>query len=301
MQWCFDNRSFVLFLVVICIIFSFNSNMHLEYLQAAWLLFRWSHAFPSYYSPYSPLGIRQDVDFDEYNFSGIKKMAAIGDSYSAGIGAGNRLGQALDIGNVANKYSDWWCSRYDNSYPYLLNQDLGDLNKRGGKFQFLSCSGAQTKEVVDTQLQKMDGGQDVILISSGGNDVGFVDVINQCVYQFFSPTQLLVDLTELAALRADLKDWLAKQTERIGLELPTIDLAKYARTCEEQLAESKKMIEDPSFSNSIANLISKAQAKLAPGGQIYYTSYAEFWSPDAKDDDWCANPLHTWSVGLSVS
>jgi hypothetical protein len=187
----------------------------------------------------------------------------------------------------------------------LLNKGLGDLNSQGGKFQFLSCSGAQTKEVIDSQLSRMESGQDVILISSGGNDVGFADIINQCVYQFFSPTKILGELGEIAYDRAALKEWLAKAATRVGLDgvdipLPDIDLMKYARTCEEELENSKKMIDAPEFAQGISDLINKAKEKLAPGGRIYYTSYAQFWSPDATDDDWCADPAHTWSVFLSV-
>lgn len=37
-----------------------------------------------------------DNEFDPSDLSFIKKLAAIGDSYSAGIGAGDRLGSVLD-------------------------------------------------------------------------------------------------------------------------------------------------------------------------------------------------------------
>src|SRR5262245_27364947 len=113
--------------------------MYLRLLLVSWSLLGSSAAVPFYYASTDPLQIRQDADADEYDFALIEKMAAIGDSYSAGIGAGTRLGKALDINNVASFYTDWWCSRYDSSYPYMLNQGLGDLNKQGGKFQFLSC------------------------------------------------------------------------------------------------------------------------------------------------------------------
>ncbi|GKT51238.1 uncharacterized protein ColSpa_11419 [Colletotrichum spaethianum] len=45
----------------------------------------------------SPLSSRQSIeDFDPDDLSYIQKLAAIGDSYSAGIGAGNRLGSVLN-------------------------------------------------------------------------------------------------------------------------------------------------------------------------------------------------------------
>jgi hypothetical protein len=65
-------------------------------------------ARPSYYSghfadntsiPFTRLMARQNDDFDVEDLSFIRNLAAIGDSYSAGIGAGDKLGnagQALD-------------------------------------------------------------------------------------------------------------------------------------------------------------------------------------------------------------
>jgi hypothetical protein len=48
------------------------------------------------------LGANVTVDFDQFQnlhtenlIQSVKKLAAIGDSYSAGIGAGNRLGRIL--------------------------------------------------------------------------------------------------------------------------------------------------------------------------------------------------------------
>jgi len=48
------------------------------------------------------LRVRADVradgpEFDPTDLSHIKKLAAIGDSYSAGIGAGDRLGTVFDL------------------------------------------------------------------------------------------------------------------------------------------------------------------------------------------------------------
>lgn len=45
--------------------------------------------------PSNPVWTRDD-DFDESDLSFITKLAAVGDSYSAGIGAGDRLGTILN-------------------------------------------------------------------------------------------------------------------------------------------------------------------------------------------------------------
>jgi hypothetical protein len=41
---------------------------------------------------------RDDAEFDPSDLSFITKMAAVGDSYSAGIGSGSRLGSLLQTG-----------------------------------------------------------------------------------------------------------------------------------------------------------------------------------------------------------
>jgi hypothetical protein len=56
------------------------------------------------------LMMRDDTEeFDPSDLSFIKTMAAVGDSYSAGIGAGSRLGSLLDTGG--------------NSLPFCLKDE----------------------------------------------------------------------------------------------------------------------------------------------------------------------------------
>ena len=50
------------------------------------------------------------------------------------------------------------------AYPKILSQHplLGNPD-----FQFLSCSGAKTKDVLEKQISKLNNNQDVILLSIG--------------------------------------------------------------------------------------------------------------------------------------
>lgn len=63
-------------------------------------------AMPHFYRfgsmPFSKLMGRDDNDFDAEDLSSMQYMAAIGDSYSAGIGAGDRL---CSIANAADAQS----------------------------------------------------------------------------------------------------------------------------------------------------------------------------------------------------
>ena len=110
--------------------------------------------------------LSQSTDPGDLSF--IKTWAAIGDSYAAGIGAGNRL-----------QYS---CSRYDSSYPNLINVQLGE-DTSDIDFTFIACSGAEIPAITK-QANSLSGGQQMITISAGGNDAGLIDALNDCVFTF---------------------------------------------------------------------------------------------------------------------
>lgn len=56
-------------------------------------------------------------------------------------------------------------SRYDHSYPYVVAETLLGDNRDG--FQFLSCSGAVTQQVIEHQVDLITPDQDLILVSAG--------------------------------------------------------------------------------------------------------------------------------------
>lgn len=52
--------------------------------------------------------------------------------------------------------------------------------------------------MITKQLPLVDAGQDVILLSGGGNDVKLKDILNQCIYQWAvvsKPQSLLAKAT----------------------------------------------------------------------------------------------------------
>lgn len=53
------------------------------------------------------------------SFAWVHRLAAIGDSFTAGIGAGAHLGE------VFHNHDAWTCSRYDQSYPMVVNNVIG--------------------------------------------------------------------------------------------------------------------------------------------------------------------------------
>ncbi|BCJ75912.1 lipase 1 [Catellatospora sp. IY07-71] len=92
--------------------------------------------------------------------------AALGDSYSSGVGTNN-----YDSASGS-------CKRGPRAYPQLWANGHAVAS-----FRFVACSGATTREVLSGQLGALDSGTDLVTISVGGNDAGFADVITNCRLQ----------------------------------------------------------------------------------------------------------------------
>lgn len=86
---------------------------------------------------------------------------ALGDSYSSGVGAGSESGS---------------CDRSPNAYPQLWANAHAPSS-----FTFVACSGAKTTDVTSSQLSSVTSSTTLVSITIGGNDVGFADVMTDCV------------------------------------------------------------------------------------------------------------------------
>ncbi|NYI04031.1 SGNH/GDSL hydrolase family protein [Allostreptomyces psammosilenae] len=89
---------------------------------------------------------------------------ALGDSYSSGVGAGSYDSASGD------------CRRSAYAYPRLW----ANANSPAS-FSFVACSGATTASVTSSQLGALSSTTGLVSISVGGNDVGFADVMTDCV------------------------------------------------------------------------------------------------------------------------
>lgn len=111
----------------------------------------------------SPM-LRPRKDGDPTDYSWVKNLAAIGDSFTAGIGAGNHLG------DVFHNQDSWKCSRYDKSYPMLVNSVIGPSVR---DFQFPACSGDRSVHIFE-QVSKLKENIDMVIMTAGGNDLCLV-------------------------------------------------------------------------------------------------------------------------------
>ncbi|MDX3609672.1 MULTISPECIES: SGNH/GDSL hydrolase family protein [Streptomyces] len=89
---------------------------------------------------------------------------ALGDSYSSGVGAGSYLSDSGD------------CRRSTAAYPYLWQAANSPAS-----FDFVACSGATTSSVASSQLGVLSASTSLVSVTAGGNDVGFADVMQDCV------------------------------------------------------------------------------------------------------------------------
>ncbi|MEU9674981.1 SGNH/GDSL hydrolase family protein [Streptomyces parvus] len=89
---------------------------------------------------------------------------ALGDSYSSGVGAGSYISDSGD------------CRRSTAAYPYLWQAANSPAS-----FDFVACSGATTSSVAGSQLGVLSASTSLVSVTAGGNDVGFADVMQDCV------------------------------------------------------------------------------------------------------------------------
>ncbi|KAH7091145.1 SGNH hydrolase-type esterase domain-containing protein [Paraphoma chrysanthemicola] len=174
----------------------------------------------------------EEPDVTELGF--VRKWAAIGDSYSAGIGSGAKLS---DSGK---------CGRYDNSYPMLLQRYEEMPTNPAPTMEYLSCSGATSPEILERQVSTLGTGYDLITLSSGGNDVGLVDILNACIYQWFASTG--------------------------------------DKGCDEQLTKTEGLIKDTLPGNYDA-LTAALKSKLNTNRKVFWTGYARFFDDASTNCD----------------
>ncbi len=125
------------------------------------------------------------------------RYAALGDSYSAGVGA------TPDPASGS-------CLRSDLSYPALWADE-----HHPSRFTFVACSGATTADVRSSQIPAVARSTSLASITVGGNDVGFSPVVTGCtVAQTDAQCAQLVAASEAAA-----RTVLPLQLARVYLQL----------------------------------------------------------------------------------
>jgi lysophospholipase L1-like esterase len=109
------------------------------------------------------------------------RYVALGDSYSAGTGAGPYTAAGQSCERSANAFPQLWAAR-----------------NAPASFVSVACSGATTATVQDSQLSALTSQTTLVSITVGGNDVGFSHVMETCVLEWDSACLKAVTTAESA-------------------------------------------------------------------------------------------------------
>jgi lysophospholipase L1-like esterase len=93
-------------------------------------------------------------------YSSTTRYVAMGDSYSSGLGAPN---PSQNCGRSAQGYPTLWASAHGIT-----------------TFTDVTCAGAVTADVLNTQMSGLSPQTDVVTITIGGNDVGLGSLVSTC-------------------------------------------------------------------------------------------------------------------------
>ncbi len=115
------------------------------------------------------------------------------------------------------------------------------------KTDYEICAGAKTPSVTTDQVAKLsDQSQQVITVSTGGNDVGLVDILDHCVFQW-NPSVF--------------------------------------STCSYYLTAAQTIIDSDDYAKNLDSLLNTAKGKLTADGTIYWVGYAQFFGTDDTQCD----------------
>ncbi|KAH9209056.1 SGNH hydrolase-type esterase domain-containing protein [Leptodontidium sp. 2 PMI_412] len=108
----------------------------------------------------------------DHPYSSVWLWTALGDSFSAGIGAGAEYG-----GGSGD------CRRRQGAHAVQLNPLMSPFVR----FSFRSCSSAKMDDVQTKQLPELQADniadQHLVLLSIGGNDADFATLVDACITQ----------------------------------------------------------------------------------------------------------------------
>jgi lysophospholipase L1-like esterase len=178
---------------------------------------------------------------------------ALGDSYSAGLGAGSYVS------------SSGGCDRSTNAYP---EQWAGSSSP--ASFVSVACAGATTADVITSQVPALSAGTTLVSITIGGNDAGFSSVMETCVLMSTSAC-----LSAVAAAKAfvstQLPARLTSTLQAIRQHAPNARIVLLGYPELYDLSKSSSCIglssQDRAALNSGADMLDNALSAAAQGSQ----------------------------------
>ncbi len=136
-------------------------------------------------------------------------VLSLGDSYVSGNGAGGYVGDAD-------------CYRTPNAWPVVYARELAQ-NGTSATAHHFACSGA-TIDDLDGQIQAamaVGVNPDVVVVSIGGNDLGFSDIVADCFVILLAPFRCPDRIESSSALIAATIDETRTTLQRLARDFPS--------------------------------------------------------------------------------
>ncbi|WP_275293181.1 SGNH/GDSL hydrolase family protein [Amycolatopsis sp. La24] len=228
---------------------------------------------------------------------GSGRYVALGDSYTSAPRTGKQAGSPAG------------CARSDNNYPHLVSAKL-----KPAKFVDVSCSGATTEDLTDTQstrngsnppqFDSVTADTTLVTLGIGGNDVGFISLAQTCVTSHQSASPCKDRLT--AGGKDELADRISATAKKVGTALDQIH--KKAPKARVVVVGYPTVLPDgdgcwpvlPLGSGDVAYLrdaLGKLNDALSDQAKSHDAGFADTAAP-SKGHDVCANSDVKWVEGV---
>ncbi|KAI4129589.1 MAG: hypothetical protein LQ338_002163 [Usnochroma carphineum] len=186
----------------------------------------------------------------------------IGDSWGSGVAYNNDI---LYDNNLD------YCLRTKESYGPQLEADTSWTGDFSSGLRNAACSGSELRDLAkgDYQMGKV-GKPNVVVMTSGGNNIGFGPIINLCIYH-------------------------ANPTHNYGAAYKDDDPNNPTGDCGKALKDASTYITGPmrqDLINTINDILADPSVDDNPDFLLYVTGYARFFGPDY--DPWCENEY--WNI-----
>ncbi len=209
---------------------------------------------------------------------------ALGDSYAAGVGAGDYYGGSCD--ESANAYPAKW-----------------DAANDPGAYTSKACNQATTSSVISGQLSALSNSTTLVSITVGGNNVGFASVMETCVIWSTSTCVNAVDTAE-NEIAADLPGALDQVLADITHDAPNARVVVLDYPHLYDLSKSSSCIglstTDRTDLNQAADqLDDQIQAAAERYGDVFADVRSAFAGHEICDSDSWLNSVDWFDLGVS--
>lgn len=214
------------------------------------------------------------------------RYVALGDSYSAGLGAGGYLAASGSCHRSADAYPALWAG---------ANQPASYLS--------VACAGATTGTVLSSQIQALSPATTLVSITIGGNDVGFSAVMETCVLRSTSSCVSAITAAE-AKMASQLPGELDQVLNAISLGAPGARVVVLGYPHLYDLARSAGCIglstTDRTDLNLAADLLdARIQAAAARHGDVYADVRSAFAAHEICDSGGWLHAVNIFDIAES--